>query len=189
MICIFITGMQLANAQVRSISGTVNSAEDGTSIPGVSVMVKGTTVGTVTNFDGKFNLSIPNDAKVLVFSFVGMKNLEVEIGNQTDFSVTMESDLISVDEVVVVGYGIQKKREVTGAISQVKGDDLANLATPSFESQLAGRSAGVQVTATNGVLGEAPRIRIRGIGSISSGTYPLIVVDGMPVFTGEATPT
>ena len=185
MICIFITGMQLANAQVRSISGTVNSAEDGTSIPGVSVMVKGTTVGTVTNFDGKFNLSIPNDAKVLVFSFVGMKNLEVEIGNQTDFSVTMESDLISVDEVVVVGYGIQKKREVTGAISQVKGDDLANLATPSFESQLAGRSAGVQVTATNGVLGEAPRIRIRGIGSISSGTYPLIVVDGMPVFTGD----
>ena len=185
MICIFITGMQLANAQVRSISGTVNSAEDGSSIPGVSVMVKGTTVGTVTNFDGKFNLSIPNDAKVLLFSFVGMKNLEVEIGNQTDFTVSMESDLISVDEVVVVGYGTQKKREVTGSISQVKGEDLANLATPSFESQLAGRSAGVQVTAANGVLGEAPRIRIRGIGSISSGTYPLIVVDGMPVFTGD----
>ncbi len=185
MICISIAGMQMLSAQTKSISGTVTNSEDGDSMPGVSVMVKGTTLGAVTNLNGYFELNVPNDAKTLVFSFIGMKNLETEIGNQTSFKVSMESDVISVDEVVVVGYGTQKKRELTGSISQVKGDDLANLATPSFESQLAGRSAGVQVTAANGVLGEAPRIRIRGIGSITSGTYPLIVVDGMPVFTGD----
>lgn len=185
LICISIAGMQMLSAQTKSISGTVTNSEDGDSMPGVSVMVKGTTLGAVTNLNGYFELNVPNDAKTLVFSFIGMKNLEIEIGSQTSFKVSMESDVISVDEVVVVGYGTQKKRELTGSISQVKGDDLANLATPSFESQLAGRSAGVQVTAANGVLGEAPRIRIRGIGSITSGTYPLIVVDGMPVFTGD----
>ncbi|HSO87249.1 MAG TPA: SusC/RagA family TonB-linked outer membrane protein, partial [Draconibacterium sp.] len=185
LICILIAGMQFANAQTKSISGAVTSKEDGTSIPGVSVAVKGTTLGTVTNLDGKFELSIPSDAKTLVFSFIGMKNLEVEIGSQTSFNISMETDVFSVDEVVVVGYGTQKKREVTGAISQVKGDELKSLAAPSLESQLAGRAAGVQVTSTNGVLGVAPRIRIRGIGSITSGTYPLVVVDGIPVATGD----
>ena len=90
-----------------------------------------------------------------------------------------------IEEVVVVGYGTQKKREVTGAISQVKGDALSGLVTPSFEAQLAGRASGVQITTPNGIIGEAPRIRIRGINSVSSGTYPLIVVDGMPIFTGD----
>jgi TonB-linked SusC/RagA family outer membrane protein len=184
LICILIAGVQLASAQTKSITGAVTSKEDGASIPGVSVMVKGTTLGTVTNLDGKYDLNIPVDAKTLVFSFIGMKNLEVEIGNQTSINVTMETDVFSVDEVVVVGYGVQKKREVTGSIAQVKGDELKSLATPSFESQLAGRAAGVQVTSTNGVLGVAPRIRIRGIGSITSGTYPLVVVDGVPVATG-----
>ena len=86
---------------------------------------------------------------------------------------------------MVVGYGVQKKREVTGSIAQVKGESLASLAAPSFESQLAGRSAGVQVTASSGLLGEAPRVRIRGVGSLSMGTYPLVVVDGIPIFTGD----
>lgn len=185
MICILIAGMQFASAQTKSITGAVTSKEDGSTIPGVSVMVKGTTIGTVTNIDGRFSLTVPNDAKVLVLSFVGMKNLEVEIGNQTNLSISMEPDVFSVDEVVVVGYGVQKKREVTGSISQVKGDEIATLATPSFESQLAGRASGVQITSQNGVIGTAPRIRIRGIGSISSGTYPLIVVDGVPVVTGD----
>ncbi|HSM48122.1 MAG TPA: carboxypeptidase-like regulatory domain-containing protein, partial [Draconibacterium sp.] len=160
LICILIAGMQFTNAQTKSITGAVTSKEDGASIPGVSVMVKGTTLGTVTNLDGKYDLNVPVDAKTLVFSFIGMKNLEVEIGNQTSINVTMETDVFSVDEVVVVGYGVQKKREVTGSIAQVKGDELKSLATPSFESQLAGRAAGVQVTSTNGVLGVAPRIRI-----------------------------
>lgn len=184
LVCILIAGIQIVNAQVKSITGTVTSKEDGASIPGVSVMVKGTTLGSVTDVDGKYTLSAPADAKVLVFSFIGMKNLEVEIGNQSTINVTMETDVFSVDEVVVVGYGTQKKREVTGSIASVKGDDISTLATPSFESQLAGRASGVQITSQSGVLGATPRIRIRGVGSITSGTYPLIVVDGIPVATG-----
>lgn len=185
LMCIFITGMQLANAQVRSISGTVFSAEDETSIPGVSVMVKGTTVGTVTNMDGKFELNVPNDAKVLVFGFVGMKNLEVEIGSQSNFNVRMEPDVFSVDEVVVVGYGVQQKRDVTGSISTIKGEDIKLMPVQSFDQALQGKAAGVMITMPNGVLNNPPVIRVRGFNSISSSSYPLIVVDGVPIFTGD----
>ena len=167
------------------LSGTVTSSEDGLPIPGVSVSVKGTTLGTITGADGKYVLSVPTSAQTLVFSFIGFKTQEVAIEGKTKIDVVLEQDVFKVDEVVVVGYGVQKKREVTGSISTVKGDALANLATPSFDAQLAGRSAGVQVTTQTGVLGEAPRLRIRGVGSISSGTYPLVVVDGVPIFTGD----
>ena len=178
-------GLNVVLAQPRELTGNVTSADDGGTMPGVSISVKGTTIGTITDMNGKFTLKAPADAKTLVFSFVGMTTQEVAIGNRAVINVQLKSENISVDEVVVVGYGVQKKREVTGSISQVKGDAMANLATPSFESQLAGRSAGVQITASNGVLGEAPRIRIRGVGSISQGTYPLVVVDGMPIITGD----
>jgi len=185
LLAFFAIGLNVVLAQTKEITGNVTSADDGGTMPGVSISVKGSTIGTITDMNGKFNLKAPSDAKTLVFSFVGMTTQEIAIGNQSIINVQLKSQDISVDEVVVVGYGVQKKREVTGSISQVKGDEMANLATPSFESQLAGRSAGVQITAANGVLGEAPRIRIRGVGSISQGTYPLIVVDGMPVITGD----
>ncbi len=185
LLAFFAIGLNVLLAQTKEITGKVTSADDGGAMPGVSISVKGTSLGTITDMDGKYLLKVPENAKTLAFSFVGMTTLEMAIDNQTVINVQLIAQDISVDEVVVVGYGVQKKREVTGAISQVKGDAIANLATPSFESQLAGRSAGVQITAANGVLGEAPRIRIRGIGSISQGTYPLVVVDGMPVFTGD----
>jgi len=146
LICILFAGMQFANAQTKSITGAVTSKDDGTSIPGVSVMVKGTTVGTVTNIDGKFELSVPADAKALVFSFIGMKNFEIEIGSQTSFNISMETDVFSVDEVVVVGYGVQQKRDVTGSISSVKGDDIKLMPVQSFDQALQGKAAGVQVT-------------------------------------------
>lgn len=180
---ILFLGVLAVNAQVKNISGAVKSAEDGSPIPGVSVAVKGTTIGTTTNLSGEYQLTIPQDAKTLVFSFIGMKSMEAPIEGSV-INATMETDVFSVDEVIVVGYGVQKKREVTGSITSVKGDDIANLATPSFESQLAGKAPGVQITTQSGVIGESPRIRIRGVGSISQGTYPLIVVDGVPVATG-----
>lgn len=180
-----LIGTQLVFSQTREITGKVTSSEDGGGIPGASVVVKGTTVGTIADMDGQFRLKIPTNAKSIVISFVGMQNQTIEVGSQSVYNVQLKPEDISVEEVVVVGYGVQKKREVTGAISQVKGEAMANLATPSFESQLAGRSAGVQVTSATGVLGEAPRIRIRGIGSLSQGTYPLVVVDGMPIITGD----
>jgi len=180
-----LIGVQLVFSQTREITGKVTSSEDGGGIPGASIVVRGTTIGTIADMEGQFRLKIPTNAKTIVVTFVGMDAQNVEIGNQSVYNVILKPTDVSVEEVVVVGYGVQKKREVTGAISQVKGDAMANLATPSFESQLAGRSAGVQVTAATGVLGEAPRIRIRGIGSLSQGTYPLVVVDGMPIITGD----
>ncbi|MEI7831201.1 MAG: TonB-dependent receptor [Prolixibacteraceae bacterium] len=180
-----LIGVQLGFSQTREITGKVTSSEDGGGIPGASVVVKGTTLGTIADMEGAFRLQVPQSAKSLIVSFVGMASVEVALTTAKNYSVVLNSNQVNVDEVVVVGYGVQKKREVTGAISQVKGDAMANLATPSFESQLAGRSAGVQITAATGVLGEAPRIRIRGIGSLSQGTYPLVVVDGMPIITGD----
>jgi TonB-dependent starch-binding outer membrane protein SusC len=181
---LLLTG-SLVMAQTVQIMGTVTSSEDGLPIPGVTISVKGTTLGTLSAADGKYILPVPENNKTLVFSFIGFKTKEVEIGGTAKIDVVLELDVFKVDEVVVVGYGVQKKREVTGSISTVKGDALANLATPSFDGQLAGRSAGVQVTTQSGVLGVAPRLRIRGVGSISSGTYPLVVVDGVPIFTGD----
>jgi len=185
LLAFFAIGLTTLMAQTREITGKITSADDGGAMPGVSVSVKGTSLGTITDMDGMYRLKVPTDAKTLVFSFVGMETMELELGDQLVYNFQLKSQLISVDEVVVVGYGVQKKREVTGAISQVKGDEIANLATPSFESQLAGRSAGVQITTNSGILGSAPKILIRGVSSISSGTYPLIVVDGVPVATGE----
>jgi len=177
-------GLQVVLAQTRDISGKVTS-DDGSTVPGASIVVKGTTVGTITDMNGEFKLKIPQNAKTILVSFVGLTSAEVDLTSASAYSVVLKANQVNVDEVVVVGYGVQKKREVTGAISQVKGDAIANLATPSFESQLAGRSAGVQITSSTGVLGVAPRIRIRGIGSLSQGTYPLVVVDGMPIITGD----
>jgi TonB-dependent starch-binding outer membrane protein SusC len=181
---LLITG-SLVMAQTVQISGTVTSSEDNLAVPGVSVTVKGTTLGMITGVDGKFVVSVPTNAQTLVFSFIGFRTQEVAIDGRTKIDVVLEQDVFKVDEVVVVGYGVQKKREVTGSISTVKGAELAGLASPSFDGQLAGRSAGVQVTTQTGVLGEVPRLRIRGVGSISSGTYPLVVVDGVPIFTGD----
>jgi TonB-linked SusC/RagA family outer membrane protein len=181
---LLLTGT-LVMAQTVQILGTVTSSEDGLAVPGVSVTVKGTTLGMITGADGKYIISVPTTAQILVYSFIGFRTQEVAISGRTKIDIVLEQDVFKVDEVIVVGYGVQKKREVTGSISTVKGDVLASLASPSFDGQLAGRSAGVQVTTQTGILGEVPRLRIRGVGSISSGTYPLVVVDGVPIFTGD----
>jgi TonB-linked SusC/RagA family outer membrane protein len=174
--------MQISFAQEKTISGVVSDATG--PIPGVNVIVKGTKRSTQTDFNGAYSIKA-NTGEVLDFSFVGMQNTSVTVGASSTANVKLQDKSNTLEEVVVVGYGTQKKKNVTGAISQIKGDAIANLATPSFESQLAGRAAGVQVTTNSGVLGQAPRIRIRGIGSITSGSYPLVVVDGIPIFTGD----
>jgi TonB-linked SusC/RagA family outer membrane protein len=172
-------------AQTVQITGTLTGSEDGQPLPGVNITVKGTTLGAITGADGKYSLAVPTSAQTLVFSFIGFVTQEIPIQGRSSIDVTLRQDLYNVDEIVVVGYGTQRKREVTGAIAAVKGDDLKSLAQASFDQQLAGRSAGVQITQQNGVLGVAPRFRIRGMGSISQGTYPLVVVDGVPIQTGD----
>src|SRR5690606_24307172 len=174
---------QITFAQQKSVAGTV-SDESGLPLPGVNILVKGTTTGTQTDFDGKYSINA-TAGDVLMFSYVGLKSQEATVGGSNTLNVTLSEDASILDEIVVVGYGVQRKSEVTGAISSISASDIQGLVTPSFESQLAGRAAGVQVTSNNGIIGEAPRVRIRGIASIGSGSAPLVVVDGMPIYSGD----
>jgi TonB-dependent starch-binding outer membrane protein SusC len=179
-------------AQERTITGTVTSTEDGTPLPGVNVLVKGTTIGTATDGNGKYSLSIPASGGSLVFSFIGLVSKEIEIGDRTVVDVSLALDITQLTEVVVVGYGVQEKRKVSSSISSVQGESIAKLATPNFAEQLAGRAAGVQITTQSGVIGNTPRVLVRGVNSITQGTFPLVVVDGIPMTTGNqsgVTPT
>lgn len=168
-----------AFAQGRVVTGTVTSGEDRLPLPGASVVVKGTTIGAATDLDGKFSLNVPDGSNVLVFSFTGFVNQEVSLGNRSQIVVELQPDLASLEEVIVTGYGTQQKREVTGAISSVKGELIQNLPMQSFDRALQGRAAGVQVRSANGLPGGAVNIRIRGVGSINAGNEPLFIVDGV----------
>ena len=174
--------MQFSFAQERTVTGKV-SDKTGV-IPGVNVLVKGTKVNTATDFDGSYSIKAKT-GDVLIFSYVGMNNKQVTVGSSNSVNVQLESEAQLMNEVVVVGYGVQKRKEVTGSISKIAGKDIANLVTPSVEGLLAGRATGVQVLTNTGLIGAAPKIRIRGIGSISGSTEPLIVVDGIPIYSGD----
>jgi len=167
-------------AQERTITGKVTSAEDNSSLPGVNVSVKGTTNGTTTSANGTYQLSVPTDA-TLVFSFIGLLTQEVEVGTRTTVDVRLRADQKQLNEVVVVGYGTQQKRDITGSVTQIKGTDVSSLPVQSFEQGLQGRAAGVSITTPNGVLGNPPIIRIRGVNSISSSSQPLIIIDNLPI--------
>lgn len=169
----------VAFAQGRVITGTVTSTEDGLGVPGATVLVKGTTTGTATNIDGKYSITVPAGSNVLVFTFVGLTDQEVNIGNRSTINVALEADVTALSEVIVTGYGTQPKREVTGAVSSVKGDAIQNLPLQSFDRALQGRAAGVQVRSSNGLPGGAVNIRIRGVGSVNAGNEPLFIVDGV----------
>lgn len=173
--------VQFSFAQEKTVSGVVSDASG--PIPGANVVVKGTKNGIQTDFDGKFAIKA-KVGDVLMVSFVGMQDASAKVGTSNTLNFKLQSGN-TLDEVVVVGYGTQKKREITGSISQIKGESIKGLVTQSFDQQLAGRAAGVQITQNSGLIGSAPRIRIRGINSINSSTYPLIVVDGLPVQTGD----
>lgn len=168
----------------RSIMGQVTD-NAGEPLIGTSIIAKGTSAGTTTDIDGSFTLQVPKEATVLVFSYTGYETQEVTLGTSNTVNVVLADAALGLDEIVVVGYGTQQKRDVTGSISSVKGETISGLATPSFDQQLAGRAAGVQITTPSGILGAAPQIRIRGVNSITSGTEPLIVIDGVPALSGD----
>ena len=168
---------ELLPQQQPAVSGTVTD-ESGQPLPGATVVVKGTTQGTVTNADGEYSLSnIPDDA-TLVFSFVGMRTEEVAVGSQTSIDVTLEADVIGIEEVVAIGYGVVKKSDLTGAVSQVKAEDIGAAAASRLDQALQGKAAGVQVTSLNGEPGTGTSIRIRGGNSINASNEPLYVIDG-----------
>lgn len=172
-------------AQTKTITGRVTSSEEPEGVPGASVVVKGTTQGTVTNLDGTYSISVPSDASALVFSFVGYLTKEVSIGSATTINVQLDPDVKLLSEIVVTGYGTQERREITGSVASINNTSIENLVAPSFDSQLAGRAAGVSVTVPSGILGSRPIIRIRGVNSLSGGADPLIVIDGVPVVDSD----
>ena len=169
-------------AQQKTLSGTV-VGDDGAPIPGVTVVVKGTTIGTITDMDGKFSFSAPADSKTLSVSFVGLKSQELAIENQTSFKVTLSAEYIGVDEVVVVGYGTRKKEELTGSISTVSDKQMKVSSAPSVVSRMQGQVSGVTVTSAN-TPGADATIRIHGIGTVND-PNPLYVIDGVPVGPGN----
>jgi|WetSurMetagenome_2_1015567.scaffolds.fasta_scaffold01041_12 TonB-dependent starch-binding outer membrane protein SusC len=172
-------------SQTVQITGTVTSSEDGLALPGVNVTVKGTTIGAITTAEGKYFLSAPAKAQTLVFSFIGFRTTEVPIGGRTKVDAVLTQDTYNVEEVVVVAYGTQQKRDVTGSVASVKGDAIRTVPVQSFDQALQGKAAGVSITLPNGVLNNPPVIRIRGYNSISGSSSPLIVVDGVPIASGN----
>ncbi len=172
----------------RTVTGRVTD-DMGSPIPNVSVLVKGSNLGTVTADDGTYSIAVPANGRTLVFSSVDMGTKEVTIGTQTSINTTLQTADKSLQEVVVIGYGTQRRKEITGNIASVGGKEIADKPIQSFEQALGGRAAGVQITNPNGALNNPPVIRIRGTNSISLSSYPLIVVDGVPAFTGDASGT
>lgn len=166
-------------SQQKQISGTVTD-ESGQPLPGVTVIVEGTTIGTITGGDGTFSLSIPSDARTLQFSFVGMKTQAVSIGNQTVFSVTMEEEAIGLEEVVAIGYGVQKKATLSGSVTNVEGEELVKTPVTNVSQSMAGRLPGLVAISGTGEPGyDGATLRIRGINTFGNAS-PLIVVDGVP---------
>lgn len=175
LFCLFCC-LTPAWTQDMHVSGTVISAEDNLPVIGATVVVKGTSHGTVTDMDGKFNLTVPPDNKTLVFSYIGMATKEEEA--KPVMHVVLESTSQALDEVIVVAYGTAKKSSFTGSASSVNGRDLDLRPINSVTQALQGAAPGVQVNSSNGQPGEAPEIRIRGFGTINASANPLYVVDG-----------
>ena len=163
-------------AQEKTISGVVTAAE-GYTLPGVNVVIKGTSLGTITDQDGTYAIKASSD-NILQFSYIGMQTIEITVGNQTAINVSLQWDIAQLQDVVVIGYGTVKKKDLTGSVSQVKASEIAGIASVSPALALQGQAAGVQVI-SNGLPGSSPEILIRGIGSIQAGTSPLYVVDGI----------
>lgn len=166
--------------QQRKITGKVTD-QTGTSIPGASVLVKGTTIGTTTDTNGAYSLLVPNNAATLTVSLVGMRAQDIDIGNKTTIDVTLVEEVIGVNEVVIIGYGSIRKWDATGSLSVIGSNDFNSGPVSSPDMLLSGHIAGVQVTTNNGQPGANTNVRIRGVNSISASSEPLYVIDGMPV--------
>ena len=170
--------------QAKSISGRVTD-NNGAPLPGVTVVSKGTTKGTITDVDGNYLLdNIPANS-TLVFSFIGMKTQEVAVGTQTMINVVMQEETIGIEEVVAIGYGTVKKSDLTGSVSSLRKEDLNKGVNSTITGLLQGKAAGVQITQASAEPGGGTTVQIRGAGSVNAGSGPLYVVDGLPIETGQ----
>jgi len=170
-------------AQHKKISGTITGTQNETII-GATVLEKGTTNGVVTDIDGKFSIQLTNDNATLVISYIGYKTQEIKPQGNT-LSIQMDEVSEQLNEVIVIGYGTTTVKSNTGSISSVKADDIMNYPSANFANSLAGKATGIQVIQSSGTPGSAPQIRVRGIGTLTAGSNPLIVVDGFPLSEGS----
>lgn len=175
-----VTQTRQDNNTTRKITGNVID-KNGEPMIGVSILVKGSTNGTVTDLDGKFSIDNVNSENTLVVSYIGYTKQEVNIKNRNDITIVMKDDTQTLDEVVVVGYGTMKKRDLTGAITSVSADKIKERSYSNVMQSLSGQMPGVQISQSSGAPGFAPSIKIRGASSINSGTTPLYVIDGIPL--------
>jgi len=178
LLLFLLTQLSVSYAQVRTITGTVSASDTKETLPGATVVIKGTTTGAVTDINGKYTLNVPEGKVVLVYSFVGYTSKEIELAAPNIVDVILAPSNTTLSELVVVGYGTLRKMDLTGAVSTVKTEDLSKITALNAMENLAGKVAGVQVTNVSGTPGASPVVRIRGIGTLSDAS-PIYVVDGV----------
>lgn len=175
---IFSTSMVLAQ---RTISGTVSDGNTNEPLVGVNIQAQGTSIGAVTDINGKYTLEIPKEVTVIVYSYIGYLNKEENIGGRTEINVLLDENISLFDEVVVIGYGQQQKKDLTTAVSILSANEIKNVPVNSIDQILTGKLAGVLVQQTSGSPGAGLSVRVRGVGSITAGNDPLYVIDGVPI--------
>lgn len=178
LMTIFLVISMMVHAQEKSITGNVVD-ETGETLPGVTIQVEGASTGTITDIDGNYQIALSSNQNVLVFSFVGYTSQRVEVGNRTTINVKMQSDVVALSELVVVGYGTMKKSDLTGAVASISSDVIEKVAANRPMEALTGRVAGVNITKTSGEPGAGIKVRVRGVGSTNN-SDPLYVIDGIP---------
>jgi len=180
LLLILVTGLQQHTTAQITVTGQVTDAEDNSPLAGVTVLVQGTGTGTVTDVDGNYSIEAPSSNSVLVFSFIGYEQKEIQVGKQSVIDVALPVSTAQLEEVVVVGYGTVKKSDLTGSVGSVSGEELNSVAQTSVDQIMQGRVAGVRITQTNAEPGGGFSVRIRGTNSITAGNEPLYVIDGLP---------
>ncbi|TSA28443.1 MAG: TonB-dependent receptor [Bacteroidetes bacterium] len=181
LLILFLAGFfTVTQAQIRNVTGIITAGDTRETLPGATIIIKGTTTGAVSNIDGKYSISVKSDKAVLVFSYVGYQTKEVELGSQTVVDVILEPKKTTLDEIVVIGYGSVRKSDLSGSVGSVKAEDITRITALNPVQSLQGNVTGVQVTSTSGTPGENPAVRIRGVGTFGN-SNPIYVVDGVIV--------
>ncbi|MBT28194.1 MAG: SusC/RagA family TonB-linked outer membrane protein [Thalassobius sp.] len=181
---LLVFSLSVGFAQDRTITGSIKSATDESPLPGVNIIVKGTTVGTISDLDGNFRLTVPQSGSVLLFTYIGFKTQEVEIGSKSNFTISLAEDVEELSEIVVLGYDTRDKNEFSGSAVSVSSE-LLQAPLTTVDQALQGNVAGLNLRASSGTPGAAQDIRIRGISSLNAGNDPLYVIDGVPVVSGD----
>ena len=168
-----------AFSQGKAVTGTVTAAEDGQALPGVTVVEKGTQNATFTDLDGRYTLTVAGEEATLIFSFIGYTPQSLAVGAKAEINASLSADVAGLEEVIVVGYGNQKRSKISGAVGTIDSKEITSMPVLRTEQALQGRAAGVQVTQNSGQPGSTQSIRIRGTGSLNN-AEPLYVIDGIP---------